>query len=217
MAITFNHATKRIHVQQVDATPLLLQNLINAIKLEESSERGIAYEPIAEATGKDDLGGGSFTGITVALEAGWMVEFEPGAYQARIDGGNFSGGLTKIANTGSPQVILQSSVATSLALSDGSGGQAGPTLEDIAGVIRTELGKFTPAPAPQVPGGAIPGTLSNRPKVVLPSSEPAPIVRQARVVPQDGRLVVASSNEGKPVAVIQGADPQDGRKVVVQR
>lgn len=114
MALSFNHATKRIGVPQADAAPLLMQTLINAIREEEASARGIAYDKIAEATGKDDLGGGISTGITVALLGAWKLDFEAGAYQASISGGNLADALSRINNTGNPQVLVLASAAATL-------------------------------------------------------------------------------------------------------
>lgn len=114
MALTFDHSTKRIGVPQADAQPLLVQTIINAIRDEEASERGITYDQIADASGKEALGGSVLTGITLALRSTWALQFAAGAYQASVDGGNLADGLNRVANTGSPQVILRSSSAATL-------------------------------------------------------------------------------------------------------
>jgi len=133
MALTFDQATKLIGVPQVDAAPLLMQSLINAIRDEEASERGIAYDVIADASGKDDLGGGVFTGITVSLRSSWKLNFASGAYQATVSGGNLSDALDRINNTGSPQVIVQASAAATLVIGDG--GAAPTAAQNAAAVI----------------------------------------------------------------------------------
>ena len=120
MALTFNHAAKRISVPQVDAQPLLVQSLINAIRDEEASERGICYDAIADAAGKDTLASGVTTGITLSLRSTWMLEFAAGAYQATITGGNLADALDRIYNPGSPQVLVNASVATTLAAGSGA-------------------------------------------------------------------------------------------------
>lgn len=120
MALTFTHSTQRVGVPQADASPLLLQTLINAIRDEEESERGIVHDQIAVATGKDDLGGGAYTGITVALLGGWKLDFQAGAYQATLDGGNLADALARIANTGNPQVLVRASAAATV-VATGSG------------------------------------------------------------------------------------------------
>lgn len=119
--LTFDHATKRIGVPATDAAPLLIQNLINAIRTEEASERGIVEPMIATAAGKDSLGGSVTTGITVSLQGSWKLLFEAGAYQATIDGGNLAAALAHVANTGSPQVLVQSSAAATIAETGTSG------------------------------------------------------------------------------------------------
>jgi hypothetical protein len=133
MALSFNHGTKRIGVPQVDAVPLMMQALINAIREEEASERGITYDQIADAAGKDDLGGGVETGITVSLRSTWLLEFASGAYQAAVDGGNLADGLNRIYNTGSPQVVLRSSAAATLITGDGGG--TAPTAQQNAAAV----------------------------------------------------------------------------------
>lgn len=132
MALSFNHATKLIGVPQVDAQPLTMQVLINAIRTEEASERGIAESQIAVASGKEDLGGGVLTGITVALLGTWKLDLEPGAYQATIDGGNLSDALARINNSGSPQVIVRSSAAATVI---NGNGVVVPSAADVADAV----------------------------------------------------------------------------------
>lgn len=115
MALSFDHANKLIGVPQAEAQPLLLQTLIDAIRDEEASERGITHEQIADAAGKADLGGGVMTGITVGLRGTWKLDFQPGVYQAVIDGGNLADALSRIANTGNPQVLVRASAAATIA------------------------------------------------------------------------------------------------------
>lgn len=129
MALSFNHATKRITVPQVDAQPLLVQALVNAIREEEASERGICYDAIADATGKDTLASGVQTGITLSLRSSWVLEFVPGAYQATITGGNLADALDRIYNTGSPQVLITASAAATIVA--GGGGGSGLTAAQV--------------------------------------------------------------------------------------
>lgn len=132
MALTFDHSTSLIGVPALDAQPLLIQDLINQIRDEEASERGIVHDQIADASGKANLGGGVYTGITVELLGTWKLSFATGSYQALVDGGNLAEGLDRIANTGSPQVVLRSSAAATLVL--GSGGSA-PSAATVAAAV----------------------------------------------------------------------------------
>jgi len=120
MALTFDHSAKLIGVPQVNAQPLTMQALINAIRDEEASERGVAHDQIADATGKNDLGGGVGTGITVALRSSWKISFTAGAYQASVDGGNLADALARVYNTGSPQVLILASAAATVVSSTGA-------------------------------------------------------------------------------------------------
>lgn len=132
MALSYDYTTKRIGVPQVDAQPLTMQALINSIRTQEASERGIVDDAIADASGKNDLGGGVYTGITVALRSSWALNFTAGAYQATVSGGNLADALSRIYNTGSPQVLVQASAAATIVNSSGS---TPPTSEAIAAAV----------------------------------------------------------------------------------
>ncbi len=132
MALTFDHSSSLIGVPQADAQPITMQTLINAIRTEEASERGIAHDQIADATGKNDLGGGVSTGITVALRSTWKLNFSAGAYQASIDGGNLADALSRVYNTGSPQVLVLASAAATVVNSSGA---APPSADSIASAV----------------------------------------------------------------------------------
>lgn len=141
MALSFAHATKRITVPQVDAQPLLIQAILNAIRDEEASERGITYDPIATAAGKDDLGGGVTTGITLNLLSTWVLEFSAGAYQATITGGNLADSLARVFNTGSPQVLINSSAASTAVA---TGGSSSPSVAAIAAEVLAQMNLAPP-------------------------------------------------------------------------
>jgi hypothetical protein len=152
VSLTFDHATKLIGVPQADAAPLLIQMLVNAIRDEEASERGITYDQILDATGKADLGGGVLTGITAALRSTWKLNFADGAYQAAVDGGNLADGLARINNTGSPQVLLRSSVATTITSSSGA---TPPTVNEIVAGIEAAV---VPVDIAKINGAAVAGS-----------------------------------------------------------
>ena len=91
MALVFNYYTQIIDVTSPQ-TDIDAQDLINEIRNAEDNWIGMAYPKIAEATGKDDLGGGVITGITIYLYPDWQIRFWEGSYTARITGGNLIGG-----------------------------------------------------------------------------------------------------------------------------
>lgn len=132
MALTFDHQNRLIGVPQTEAQPLLIQTLIDAIREEEASERGIVYDQIADASGKADLGGGVMTGITLALRGSWKLNFQPGTYQAAVDGGNLADALARINNTGNPQVVIRASAAATVVSSSGG---SYPTPAQIADAV----------------------------------------------------------------------------------
>lgn len=170
MALTFDHATKKISVPQAEAAPLLLQDLINAIRTEEASERGIAYPQVASASGKNSLGGAVAVGITVELLSTWVLSFAAGAYQASIDGGNLSDALNKIENTGNPQVLVLASAAATLVTAEG-GGSAPTAAQNAAAVWNHATGSAVATNADEV--HKIHGLKSGTALVVTPTSRTA--------------------------------------------
>ena len=125
MAITFDHPNQRI-VLTSPTTSVTMQELINAIREEEESERGITYPSIATASGKDALGGGVYIAITVNLKDPWQIEPYAGAYTLSIGEGNLvssraDGDVTYFIS-GSPQIEIRSSAAGVISVvSSGSG------------------------------------------------------------------------------------------------
>jgi len=121
MALLINFHTQIIDVTTPQTT-VLVQDLINAIRAAEVSDLGMAYPKIADATGKESLGGGVQTGITVNLYPNWQLRFWAGNYQAEIKGGNLVGGPSgnPIAYTEGVQVKLTQSAASTIVTSGGS-------------------------------------------------------------------------------------------------
>lgn len=75
MAITFDKVAKLIIITK-PTTSVTIQNLINAIRDYEDEQENLEVARIANATGKEDLGGGVQVGITLELLDGWQVQFE---------------------------------------------------------------------------------------------------------------------------------------------
>jgi len=116
----FQNTTIEITSPQVNVD---IQELINEIRTAEASAEGIAYSKIANASGKESLGEGVYIGITVDLQNGWQLHFEPGDYTARITGGNLVGGPSGdvVAYSAGVQVILVQSAASTLVETGTSG------------------------------------------------------------------------------------------------
>lgn len=117
--LLFDFPAQIITVPLPDTT-LDLQYLINSIRdAEDDITPGMAYSKIADAFGKQDLGGGVKVGITVVLLNGWRVMFAarpgPDTISVAITGGNFVGeaGANPVAPSLFTQVTTtQSSSAT---------------------------------------------------------------------------------------------------------
>src|SRR5476651_2252084 len=94
--LTFDFYNSIIEVPDPDVS-LDMQYLIDQIRdVEDELTPGLAYERIADAAGKDDLGGGIFSSITVHLLDNWRIRFAdrsgPATVQVTVSGGNLVGG-----------------------------------------------------------------------------------------------------------------------------
>lgn len=121
-ALVFDFYNSIIEVPAPD-TSLDMQYLIDSIRdQEEELDPGIQYSKIADASGKDDLGGGVFTAITVRLLDSWRVRFEarsgPETVQCTISGGNLVGGLSgnPVAPSAYTQVVKLSSASGTISV-----------------------------------------------------------------------------------------------------
>lgn len=122
MALLFDFDAQIIDVTNPQ-TSVIIQDLIDAIRTQEAHlAPGMGYPKIADATGKESLGGGILTGITVNLYPNWQIRFWAGNYQAEIKGGNIVGGLggNPIAYTAGVQVKLVQSAASTIVNTGGS-------------------------------------------------------------------------------------------------
>ena len=122
-SLLFDFYNKIITVPISDTT-LDVQFLIDEIRAaEENLAPGMAYYKIADAFGKQDLGGGVRVGITVVLLDGWRVGFAarsgPDTVSVSISGGNFVGeaGANPIYPTAYTQVTIAQSTSASIASS----------------------------------------------------------------------------------------------------
>lgn len=100
------------------------QELLNDIRAVEDNLKNIDDDQIAQAFGKDDLGGGNFTAITLKLINGWTIAAEaragPSTVQVNISGGNliaadvFGVVTSPITPTAFTQVVINQSTAPAL-------------------------------------------------------------------------------------------------------
>ncbi len=123
-SLLFDFYNKIITVPIADNS-LDLQFLIDEIRgAEHNLAPGMAYSKIADAYGKQDLGGGLKVGITVVLLDGWRVAFAarpgPSTVSVTITGGNFVGeaGANPISPTPYTQVTISQSTSATLVSSE---------------------------------------------------------------------------------------------------
>ncbi len=121
MAYVFDFQNTLIEITSPQ-TEVIIQDLIDEIRTVESSEQGVAYAKIANASGKESLASGVNVGITVDLQNGWQLHFWEGSYTATIKGGNLVGGPAgdPIAYTADVQVVLIQSAAATIVSTGGS-------------------------------------------------------------------------------------------------
>ena len=115
--LTFDFYNSIIEVPLPD-TSIEMQYLINQVRDQEDElVPSFGYNKIADASGKDSLGGGVATAITVRLLDNWRLRFEardpPDTVQCTITGGNLVGGPggNPIAPSAYTQVVQLSSAS----------------------------------------------------------------------------------------------------------
>lgn len=121
MAYSFDFDNTIIDIT-ASQTEVDVQELIDAIRTAEATEEGIAYDSIANASGKESLGDGVSVGITVELLGDWQLRFWGGSYIAKVSGGNLVGGPSgdPIAYSAGVQVLLIQSAASTVVETGGS-------------------------------------------------------------------------------------------------
>jgi len=58
----------RVAEVRAPSTEIIMQDLVDTMRIEEESFRGMSYDKLLNASGKEDLGGGVKVGITVAMQ-----------------------------------------------------------------------------------------------------------------------------------------------------
>lgn len=76
MTLNFDKVNRVIQVALPDEE-VIVQQLINAIRDWEDELINMEEDKIADASGKDDLGGGAYVGITLKLVNNWRIQFAP--------------------------------------------------------------------------------------------------------------------------------------------
>ena len=137
LTFTFDKVTKTITVELPD-TGVTVQQVVNAIREFEDDLVNMDVGQIMAGAGKDDLGGGVYTGITLKLVNDWRLMFAdragPTYVRCKVSGGNLiatnSYGDDPIKQSAYTQVLIAQS--TSAALIDNS------TPADIADAVWDE-------------------------------------------------------------------------------
>ena len=127
MAITFDKSLNTIEIS-IDVTSITIQELIDAIRDWEDGTDGITVRSVANAYGKQDIGGGAKVGITLELINNWRIHFAERSSWTNcyIYGGNLVAVNTyandPIKSSAYTNTILAQSSSPTLVYSEGGGG-----------------------------------------------------------------------------------------------
>jgi hypothetical protein len=92
MSIQFNRGAKVATIPIADGTTITIQDVYNQFRDFEDEPQNLDLNKMIDGVGKDDLGGGLFTVITVTLRDGWLLAFEarggPGTELMVVSEGN---------------------------------------------------------------------------------------------------------------------------------
>jgi len=141
MGLVFNDLTKIILIEAPQVV-ITCQELIDAIRTWEAQWYGIDDNSVANASGKEDLGGGKYVGITLELLDSWRIQFEARGSPTfcTVTGGNFVpsySGTMPIVYSTNVMVIVE--LDTSAALLDAGASQRDWTDSELS-QIRYVLG-----------------------------------------------------------------------------
>jgi hypothetical protein len=133
VALQFNRFTKIATLPTADGLTITIQNLYNQFIDFQDELGNLDLNRMIQAAGKDDLGGGSFTVITVTLLDGWRLAFEAAVspVQALVSGGNLVG----VDAAGDPQFPIAPTTNVSVTISQATTGAiletSSPTAAEI--------------------------------------------------------------------------------------
>lgn len=127
-SLTFDRISKLIIVDS-PASAISCQEIYDEAVDYQDEPINMDLDPLVSATGKDDLGGGEATGITLVMINGWRLQFEdrpgPDTISCVVSGGNFiainASANNPIAPSTNTQVQIRQSVAPTIVETDTSG------------------------------------------------------------------------------------------------
>lgn len=141
MPLQFNRATKIAELPTADGRTITIQDLYNQFRDFEDEPRNMDLNTMIRAGGKDDLGGGSLTVITVTLLDGWLFQFQAGGGPAQEIGTVTGGNLVALTALDVAQFPIAQTAfvsgfiaqATTGAILEGSSGPSLTEIWDYAG------------------------------------------------------------------------------------
>lgn len=152
MSIQFNRGTKIATIPIADGDLITIQSIYDQFRDFEDEPRNLDLNTMIQAGGKDDLGGGVFTVVTVTLLDGWLLAFAarggPATEVMRVTEGN----LVATDELGVPQFPISPTAFTSVVIAQATTGAI------IAGV-GTTAEEIWDHP---IPGAPVPGSYGER-------------------------------------------------------
>lgn len=122
MPLSFNRVAKIATLPIADGTALTVQQIYDQFRDFEDEPQNLDLRKTVDGAGKDDLGGGVFTIVTVTLRDGWRVQFAdragPATEVMRITEGN----LVATDVVGDPQFPVAPSTFTSVVIAQATTG-----------------------------------------------------------------------------------------------
>lgn len=122
MGITLNGVDCIISVT-APTTQVTNHELIVAIRDWEAMLCNHTFPHVIDTSGKDDAGGGSFTGLVIKLSVLWQIQFWAGVGLGIIKDGTLSGGVggQPIKPTGAADTVIVNNLVGGVIISTGSG------------------------------------------------------------------------------------------------
>ena len=129
-----------ITIPEADGESITIQSLVNQIRDWEDNQANLAYDRLLSATGKEDLGGSVYVGITAKLEnAKLKFADRTSPTVCAVSGGNLvavdANGSSMFPIESSDNVTVTISQSSSATISEGSG-----SAEEIQLVLDTAHG-----------------------------------------------------------------------------
>lgn len=127
-----------ITIPEADGDSITIQSLVNQIREWEQTVLNLSYKKLLTAAGKDDLGGGTFVGITARLEnAKLKFEGRVSPTLCVVSGGN----VVAVDEAGDPILVIEPSANVTVEIAQSSSATI-KNIDEIDFVYQKERGRW---------------------------------------------------------------------------